>query len=102
MTSPDGQLAALAFEDATEGGLKVKVLEGGTAAWTALGESLEHGFTRMADETTDVWYKPYDFNDKDKSLESAMEQYLTWEVDLVPQIARDGTTEFKSFPQSKL
>ena len=102
LTSPDGQLAELAFEDATEGGLKVKVLEGGTAAWTALGESLEHGFTQMADETTDVWYKPYDFNDKDKSLESAMQQYLTWEVDLVPQIARDGTTEFKSFPQSKL
>ena len=98
LTSPDGQLAELAFEDATEGGLTVKVLEGGTAAWTALGESLEHGFSRMADETTDVWYKPYDFNDKDKSLESAMEQYLTWEVDLVPQIARDGTTEFKSFP----
>ena len=98
LTSPDGQLAELAFEDATESGLKVKVLEGGTAAWTALGEPLEHGFTHMADETTDVWYKPYDFNDKDKSLESAMEQYLTWEVDLVPQIARDGTTEFRSFP----
>ena len=97
LTSPDGQLAELAFEDANESGLTVKVLEGGTKAWTALGEQLEFGFSHMADETTDVWYKPYDFNDKDKSLESAMEQYLTWEVDLVPQIARDGTTEFKKF-----
>jgi len=97
LTSPDGQLAELAHGDAAESGLKVKVLAGGTAAWKALNAPLEYGFTNMADETTDVWYKPYDFNDKDKSLESSMEQYLTWEVDLVPQIARDGTTEFKSF-----
>lgn len=94
LTSPDGQLAELAFEDASESGLTVKVLAGGNAAWIALGEPLEYGFTNMADETTDIWYKPYDFNDKDKSLESSMQQYLTWEVDLVPQIARDGTTEF--------
>ncbi|MFT4730037.1 MAG: rhodanese-related sulfurtransferase [Granulosicoccus sp.] len=95
LTSPNGQLAELAFEDASESGLKVKVLKGGNASWMALGEELEYGFTNMADETTDIWYKPYDFNDKDKSLESSMQQYLTWEVDLVPQIARDGTTEFK-------
>jgi len=45
----------------------------------------------MADPPTDVWYRPYD-NKQD--VEAAMRQYLDWEVDLVPQIKRDGDATF--------
>ena len=44
----------------------------------------------MADPPTDVWYRPYDFKD---DVEAAMRQYLDWEVDLVPQVERDGDAD---------
>lgn len=97
LTSPDGTYAQLALEDALTSGRDVKILAGGTQAWIENSQPLEFGFTRMADEPVDLWYKPYEFSDDDKNIEQAMEQYLTWEVDLVGQIERDGTTEFKVF-----
>ena len=45
----------------------------------------------MADPPTDVWYRPYDFKE---DVEAAMRQYLDWEVDLVPQVTRDGDAGF--------
>ena len=45
----------------------------------------------MADPPTDVWYRPYDFKE---DVEAAMRQYLDWEVDLVPQVKRDGDASF--------
>ena len=51
----------------------------------------EKGQTRMADPPTDVWYRPYDRSD---GVEEAMNQYLTWEVDLVAQVQRDGDARF--------
>jgi hypothetical protein len=45
----------------------------------------------MADPPTDVWYRPYDFKE---DVEAAMRQYLDWEVDLVPQVERDGDARF--------
>jgi len=71
------------------------VLTGGTAAWTAAGKKLEAGFTHMADKTNDVWCRPYDMND---AQEGAMKQYLSWEINLVNQLKRDGTTRFRKFP----
>jgi hypothetical protein len=41
-----------------------------------------------------VWYRPYDFKE---NIEAAMQQYLDWEVDLVPQVARDGDAGFTVF-----
>ena len=38
----------------------VKALAGGTRAWRGAGLPLEHGAVHLADETNDVWYKPYD------------------------------------------
>jgi rhodanese-related sulfurtransferase len=95
LTSPVGSFSQVVLEDAAKSGRDVKVLEGGTAAWKIQGHPLEYGFTHMADDPIDLWYKPYEFDDNDKNIEQAMEQYLTWEVDLVGQIERDGTTEFK-------
>ena len=51
----------------------------------------DDGHTRMADPPTDVWYRPYDFKE---NIEAAMRQYLDWEVDLVPQVKRDGDARF--------
>lgn len=97
LVSPDGSYAELAYEEAQASGKNVKILSGGTQSWTDAGHDLEFGFTQMADEPVDLWYKPYEFDDDDKNIEQAMEQYLTWEVDLVGQIERDGTTEFRLF-----
>ncbi len=55
------------------------------------------GGAHIADNTDDRWYKPYDL--EEEGDRAAMEAYLTWEVDLVGQIERDGTTQFKAFPQ---
>ncbi|MBX9945789.1 MAG: hypothetical protein K2Y40_17030 [Reyranella sp.] len=96
LASPDGEIAALAAPEAAaaSGGLPVAILAGGTKAWRDAGFALETGHLRMADPPTDVWYRPYDFKE---DVEAAMRQYLDWEVDLVPQVARDGDAAFTVF-----
>ncbi len=69
----------------------VHILSGGMKAWREGGFDLETGHVRMADPPTDVWYRPYDFKE---DVEAAMRQYLDWEVDLVPQVERDGDARF--------
>jgi rhodanese-related sulfurtransferase len=93
LVSPDGEIAALAAPEAAEaaGGLPVAVLAGGMKAWREAGLEVETGHSRMADPPTDVWYRPYDFKE---DVEAAMRQYLDWEVDLVPQVKRDGDAQF--------
>jgi rhodanese-related sulfurtransferase len=96
LVSPDGEIAALAASEAQEaaGDLKVSVLAGGMKAWRDAGLAIETGHTKMADPPTDVWYRPYDFKE---NIEAAMHQYLDWEVDLVPQVKRDGDARFTVF-----
>ena len=94
LTSKHGILARLAAVDATLSGRRIQVLAGGTDAWVEAGLSLESGFTHMADEPEDRWYKPYDL---DEGNDKEMRKYLSWEVDLVSQIERDGTTRFRIF-----
>jgi rhodanese-related sulfurtransferase/predicted metal-dependent enzyme (double-stranded beta helix superfamily) len=91
LVSPDGEIAALAAAEAAAGGLPVAILAGGMKAWRDAKLEIEAGHTRMADPPTDVWYRPYDFKE---NIEAAMRQYLDWEVDLVPQVARDGDAKF--------
>ena len=43
----------------------------------------------MADEPVDVWLKPYE---RPNDTEAAMNAYLSWEVDLLERITRDGAT----------
>jgi rhodanese-related sulfurtransferase len=96
LVSPDGEIAALAAPEAqaAAGGLPVAILAGGMKAWRDAGLPIETGHTRMADPPTDVWYRPYDFK---QDVEAAMRQYLDWEVDLVPQVKRDGSATFTVF-----
>ena len=46
---------------------------------------------KMADEPLDVWLKPYERAGDPKA---AMNEYLSWEIDLLARIERDGTTNF--------
>ena len=68
-----------------------------TAAWVAAGHPLETGFADALDDPNDVRYRPYDL---DGPVEDAMHAYLSWEVDLVQQLARDDTTDFKTYPET--
>ena len=95
LTSPDGTLAALAAEEVES---DVRVLDGGTAGWTAAGGGLVPGEEdRIAPNVNDVWLRPYD---RGAGVEDAMREYLAWEIDLVDQLARDGTARFGPFRES--
>lgn len=93
-TSPDGTLAGLAAQDFSEADLPfaIKVLEGGTEAWTAAGLPLEEGQTNMADEADDVWLSA---RERGQNREEAMREYLAWEIDLVNQMATDDDQRFQ-------
>jgi rhodanese-related sulfurtransferase len=95
LTSQDGILAGLAAPEAaalTEH--PVRYLDGGNAAWQAGGNLLTAADPRMADEAVDVWLKPYERSD---GTSQAMQEYLSWEVDLLTGIERDGTVDFARY-----
>ena len=97
MTSGDGVVARLAAADAGElVSAPVSCLAGGTNAWSAAGLQLADGEENMADNPDDMWLRPYD---RSSGTKEAMNTYLSWEVDLVDQIERDGTTDFQLFPE---
>ena len=69
------------------GGREVAVLENALET----GE-LERGAPeRVAELDDDRWLKPYE---RDEGVEQAMRDYLTWELGLVEQVARDGTAHW--------
>ena len=93
LTSPDSMLARLAVTEAAElTRAPVRVLEGGTAAWMRAGQPLESDRANPPDAACiDVFLRPYDRNCE---IEAAMRDYLSWEIDLIGQIERDGTVAF--------
>ena len=93
-TSPDGKVARLAVAELREVSKgEVLVLEGGTAQWHAFGRPLVKDRMSPPDEEAaiDCYLRPYDRN---SGIEEAMHAYLSWEIDLVNEIARDGTVRF--------
>ncbi len=95
-TSPDGQLARFAANDAAALGPRAALaLDGGTKAWIEAGLATATGFENMAEENNDVQYKAYDYDD---NIEAHMREYLSWETGLVEQVERDGTTRFRHIP----
>ena len=97
LASPDGIHARLTAPEAAaiwQG--PVLVLTGGTNAWRAMGLPLEEGDDRLASEPVDVHPKPYDHA---SGQEQAMRDYLTWEVDLVHRVEKDGEARFEPFPK---
>lgn len=96
VTSPQGELAALAAPDLSKM-LKreVLVLSGGTAAWAAMGQRLEGGEDNLASPPIDRYRRPYEGTDAPRA---AMQAYLDWEFGLIEQLERDGTHHFKPVP----
>ncbi len=95
LTSEDGVVAALAAPEALAIlDLPIRWLDGGNAAWREAGHALTADDAQMADEALDVWLKPYE---RPNDTSKAMDEYLAWEVDLLPRIARDGSTNFARF-----
>ena len=92
LTSEDGALARLAAAEA-EALVKipVRVLAGGNATWRAAGYPLAADLKNMADDVVDQWRKPYE---RSGDTKAAMNEYLAWEIDLLPRIARDGSLKF--------
>lgn len=87
----DGRLSPFAAQDACDAGHhKVAWLQGGRAAWRRSGQVMAPG--RIDEDplqltpTDDMWYPPWARADK---VEQAMREYLTWEVDLLEQLARE-------------
>lgn len=109
ITSPDGMLARLAVPEVKQlagapvgkgqdggsnapGGVDVRVLQGGTQAWHAFGRPLVRDRSTPPDNACiDFYLRPYDRN---SGIEEAMNAYLSWEIDLVHEIERDGTIAF--------
>jgi rhodanese-related sulfurtransferase len=93
LTSPDATLARLAVPEVkVMTAAPVRVLDGGTAAWHAHGRPLDKDRTNPADaDCIDFYLRPYDRN---SGIEEAMHAYLSWEIDLVHEIERDGTVAF--------
>ena len=93
LTSEDGVLAGLAVNEARAWTpLPIRSLSGGNAAWRAAGQPLTADNPRMIEEPIDVWLKPYERAD---GVKQAMADYLAWETDLLPRIARDGCAKFQ-------
>ncbi|WP_376087546.1 rhodanese-like domain-containing protein [Roseomonas sp. CCTCC AB2023176] len=94
VTAPDDRLARLAVPElrALAPSAEIVVVPGGAAAWTATGIPLEADRRNPPDtDCADFYLRPYDRND---GVEAAMRQYLSWEVDLVHEVARDGDARF--------
>lgn len=95
ITSADGIQAAFAAADLA--GLTdrpVRVLAGGTDAWAAAGLPLATGVADALHPLEDLWLNPYQQEDRF----AAFRAYLDWEIGLVEQLERDGTTAFRYFP----
>jgi rhodanese-related sulfurtransferase len=91
LTSSNGALAMLAAAELQgSAGGPVQALAGGTQAWAAAGLPLETGPTRMADDADDVFLMPRERKDR----EAAMRDYLTWEINLVNDMAEDDDQRF--------
>jgi rhodanese-related sulfurtransferase len=94
LTSEDGVLASLAVAEAAAlTDRPVRFLAGGNAAWRGAGQPFS-AEAKMADEAVDQWRKPYERSGNAKAM---MQEYLDWEVDLLPRIKRDGSLQFDRF-----
>jgi len=93
LTSEDGMLAQLAvpeMQSLTD--LPVRYLEGGNRAWAEAGQELTAENPRLVDDPIDVWLKPYE---RPAQQEAAMNEYLSWEIDLAERVAQDPSCRFR-------
>jgi len=93
ITADDERLAHLAAPEikAIRPELIVRVLQDGNTGWRKAGYKITADNSKYLSAIEDVWRKPYDDASK---VRERMQEYLDWEVALVPQIERDGSTAF--------
>ena len=92
LTSADGALAALAVVDLQASvSCPVMWLSGGTQAWVQAGLPVEIGTTRIVNQPDDVFLMP---RERGQDREAAMREYLTWEINLVNDMAKDDDHRF--------
>ena len=95
-TSGDGVLARLAAAEWNgKAPAPVFALTGGTKAWTG---ALETGPTHMASAAEDMRLRAREMPGK---VEDAMNAYLTWEIELVNQMATDDDQRFRVMAERK-
>ena len=92
----DGNLSRFAAADAIAiGYANTTVLNGGRAAWRAAALPTDtcqgDDDPKLLTTTDDMWYPPYARSSK---VEEAMQQYLTWEVNLLAQLEREPYLRF--------
>ncbi|NQW08606.1 MAG: thiosulfate sulfurtransferase [Alphaproteobacteria bacterium] len=97
LTAPNPALARLVAAELAALGRAVALLDGGMTAWKAAGLPLQSGMTAVLSEPDDSYLRPYDRSNK-AEIEKAMNDYLTWEIELVEQIKKDGGIAFRHFP----
>lgn len=92
-TSPDGALAKLTAAEFSDAADDVMALEGGTNAWRSAGLPLKDGDEAMASTVNDVRLAARE--QPPEKMAEAMHAYLTWEIELVNQMAREKDHRFQ-------
>jgi rhodanese-related sulfurtransferase len=93
LTSSDGTMARLAAAELLKtASVPVLTLSGGTQAWVEAGLPLETGMARALDAADDIFLSP---RDRGRNREEAMREYLTWEINLVRDMASDDDHRFR-------
>ena len=89
VTADDEALARLAAADLADAlEASVRCLDGGNRGWTAAGHPMTTADPEFLDDPDDVRVR---VNEDEGGMEKAMNDYLTWEIALVDDVARDGT-----------
>ena len=89
LTAADEALARLAAADlAQELDAPVRCLEGGNSGWVAAGYAMTSADPAFLDDPDDIRVRVHE---DEGGMEKAMNDYLTWEIGLVADVARDGT-----------
>lgn len=95
LTCEDGRVSGLAASELRAlTGKPVNYLEGGVQAWAAKGLSLCSGAQRWSVEPEDIWLRPFE---RPTQTRQAMDEYLSWEIDLLEQARLDGSLNFQAF-----
>lgn len=92
VTSPDGDLACVAVADLAEIlSRPVLALAGGTNAWVNAGYATEAGDDATSLNADDVWLPA---RERGMDPEESMQAYISWEIELVNQMANDDDQRF--------
>lgn len=93
LTSSDGLLARNLVNALRDAGVSALALLGGTRAWIAAGRKTTSLPSTGSANRDDINGGPYVYKDE-AERNANFNAYLDWEIDLVAQLERDGSTRF--------